>query len=150
MGVFTFCSTSCHFSFTRAASILHISRRTSMYASERTSRFTPPSHCSAFWRSIKRSCLFRQAFADLEGKYFGEIWFQFSPWVRAWIRIPSSLTDHEELRMPPPAADAVDTELRCCDVGTLSILGMLRMSKTKGMRDRKMMTRTEMTTGEML
>lgn len=122
----TFCSTSSHFSPTRAARILHISRRTSMYACERTSSFTPPSHCSAFWRSINRSCLLRQAFGDLEGKCFGEIWFQFSPCCRAWIRIPSSLADHEEHRVPPPAAELVDTELRC-DEWTLSILGMMIM-----------------------
>ena len=43
------------------------------------------------------------------------------------MRISSSLADHEELRVPlPPAADAVEMELRCDD-GVFSILGMLIM-----------------------
>jgi hypothetical protein len=40
------------------------------------------------------------------------------------MRVSSSFADHEELRVPPPAADAVETELRWDD-GALSILGML-------------------------
>lgn len=123
----TFCSTSVHFSPTRAARMLHISRRTSMYACARMSSLTP-SHCSAFCRSINRSCLLRQALADFWGKCLGEIWFQLSPWARACIRVSSSFADHEELRVPPPAADAVETELRCV-VWALSILGMLNMRR---------------------
>jgi len=68
----TFCSTSIHFSPTRAARMLHISRRTAIYACARSPSLTP-SHCSAFCRSINRSCLLRQAFGDFCGKCFGEI-----------------------------------------------------------------------------
>jgi hypothetical protein len=122
----TFCSTSCHFSPTRAARMLHMSRRTSMYACARTSNLTP-SHCSAFCRSINRSWRLRQALADFWGKCFGEIWFQLRPWALACMRVSSSLVDHEELLVPAPAADAVDVvELRC---GALSTLGILIMRK---------------------
>lgn len=94
-----------------------------MYACAKTSSLTP-SHCSAFILSINRSCRFRQAFGDLFGKCFGAIWFQLRPWVLACIRVSSSWVDHDELRVLPPAADAVEMELRCA-IGAFSDLGML-------------------------
>lgn len=51
------------------------------------------------------------------------------------MRVSSSLADHEELRVPePPAADTVDTEVRCDD-GALSILGMMIIERMR-LRDR--------------
>ena len=98
-----------------------------------------PSHCSAFCRSINRSCLLRQAFDDFNGKCLGAIWFQFIPWARAWIRVSSSLVDHDELRAPPtpPAAEATELEGRWDVDVTFSTLGMVIMGKVaKGKRER--------------
>jgi hypothetical protein len=39
------------------------------------------------------------------------------------MRVSSSCVDHDELRVLPPAADAVEIELRC-PMGAFSILGM--------------------------
>ena len=41
------------------------------------------------------------------------------------MRVSSSCADHDELRVLPPATDAVEMELRC-PIGAFSILGMIR------------------------
>lgn len=127
----TLASTNCHFSPTRSARIFHISRRTSKYAVASSSSLTPPFHWSAFWRSIRRSCRLRQALAVLEGKCLGAIWFQLRPWARAAFSVSSSFGVHDELRVPPPAAEAAEKESRWAGGALLSALGMVIMRAKK-------------------